>query len=128
MSTDTISGILLKLKNPVDDGHISDIRNFTLQDDEEENDSKRLISPRNTLLFQVFQKDNEISGKQNVGLPTLEFDRNTSKRTTTDMVVLNSHYEFSLKHLSYITYYNESMPSKRFSRLQNEDLTKWSCY
>ncbi|GES73671.1 hypothetical protein RCL_jg26132.t3 [Rhizophagus clarus] len=71
--------------------------------------------------------------KQNVGLPTLEFDRNTSKRTTTgrnfpDMVVLNSHYEFSLKHLSYITYYNESMPSKRFSRLQNEDLTKWSCY
>src|SRR4051794_23807935 len=30
---------LLKLKSPVDEGHISDIRNFTLQNDEEENDN-----------------------------------------------------------------------------------------
>ncbi|GBC00437.1 hypothetical protein RclHR1_03860002 [Rhizophagus clarus] len=37
-----------------------------------------------------YRKNVRISseGKQNVGLPTLEFDRNTSKRTTTDMVVL----------------------------------------
>jgi hypothetical protein len=30
---------LLKLKNPVDYKHISDTQNFTLQDDEEENDN-----------------------------------------------------------------------------------------
>ncbi|CAB4432247.1 unnamed protein product [Rhizophagus irregularis] len=34
---------LLKLKNPVDDRHISDIQNFTLQVDEEENDNVILM-------------------------------------------------------------------------------------
>ncbi|CAG8681419.1 22603_t:CDS:2, partial [Rhizophagus irregularis] len=34
---------LLKLKNPVDDRHISDIQNFTLQVDEEEDDNVILM-------------------------------------------------------------------------------------
>ena len=34
---------LLKLKNPVDDGRISDIRNLTLLDDEEENENVILM-------------------------------------------------------------------------------------
>ena len=34
---------LLKLKNPVNDEHISDIQNLTLQDDEDENDAVALM-------------------------------------------------------------------------------------
>ncbi|CAG8673159.1 21197_t:CDS:2 [Rhizophagus irregularis] len=76
---------LLKLKKPVNDGHIFDIRNFTLQVDEEEDDNVTLMKDMQKIV--TYWPENQTPPKDLIHVIIETPDLATDKRKHEDHII-----------------------------------------